>query len=212
MVRLLLDSDPHDDEAPQAGAVPQSMSGALRKMAKGPKGHDYLQSVAVELSATGGLSWTASSATGDPAGSQEDLAPGEMLSVASCSSTGAEHAFEVVSCVKGTNAPPVHHQFVAQSESECGGQGCDRSVPPPPGSVKDESRQFLKISLCCEIHTPITLTEGALHPSSLQLYSAPPSSSPSAGSTGGGSTGSPAASSWSGDICKPANISFARQT
>ena len=90
-------------------------------------------------------------------------------------------------------------------------QGCDRSVPPPPGSVKDESRQFLKISLCCEIHTPITLTEGALHPSSLQLYSAPPSSSPSAGSTGGGSTGSPAASSWSGDICKPANISFARQ-
>ena len=93
-----------------------------------------------------------------------------------------------------------------------GSQGCDRSVPPPPGSVKDESRQFLKISLCCEIHTPITLTEGALHPSSLQLYSAPPSSSPSAGSTGGGSTGSPAASSWSGDICKPANISFARQT
>ena len=115
MVRLLLDSDPHDDEAPQAGAVPKEKSGALRKMAKGPKGHDYLQSVAVELSATGGLSWTPSS------GSQEELAPGEMLSVASCSSTGAEHAFEVVSCVKGTNAPPVHHQFVAQSESECGG-------------------------------------------------------------------------------------------
>ena len=120
VVRLLLDSDPHDDEAPQAGAVPKEKSGALRKMAKGPKGHDYLQSVAVELSATGGLSWIASSASGDPAGSQEDLAPGEMLSVASCSSTGAEHAFEVVSCVKGTNAPPVHHQFVAQSESECG--------------------------------------------------------------------------------------------
>ena len=91
-----------------------SRRGALRKL--GGKQHDQWQPVEVELSASGGLSWTSGSASRDRlAGSQKTLTPEQMLSVAHYSDIGVEHAFEVVSSAKGGKV----YKFSAESESGC---------------------------------------------------------------------------------------------
>ena len=102
----------------QASAATSETSkrGALRKL--GGKQHDQWQPVEVELSASGGLSWTSGSASRDRlAGSQKTLTPEQMLSVAYYSDIGVEHAFEVVSSAKGGKV----YKFSAESESGCDG-------------------------------------------------------------------------------------------
>ena len=100
--------------AVDATAAETSKRGALRKL--GGKQHDQWQPVEVELSASGGLSWTSGSASRDRlAGSQKTLTPEQMLSVAHYSDIGVEHAFEVVSSAKGGKV----YKFSAESESEC---------------------------------------------------------------------------------------------
>ena len=100
-----------------SAATPRtSKRGALRKL--GGKQHDQWQPVEVELSASGGLSWTSGSASRDRlAGSQKTLTPEQMLSVAYYSDIGVEHAFEVVSSAKGGKV----YKFSADSESDCDG-------------------------------------------------------------------------------------------
>ena len=90
--------------------------GTLSKLSG--KQRDSWRPVEVELNAADGLSWTSGSASRDRmAGSQQVLAPHQMLSVAVWSEIGVEHAFEVVSSVKNGKV----YKFAAESEEECDG-------------------------------------------------------------------------------------------
>jgi len=100
--------------APTTTDTKTSKRGTLRKL--GGKQHDQWQPVEVELSASGGLSWTSGSASRDHvAGSQKALMPEQMLSVAHYSDIGVEHAFEMASSAKGGKV----YKFSAGSESDC---------------------------------------------------------------------------------------------